>query len=1091
LDVGSSAPRGAVFLSYASQDAEAAKRICEALRASGVEVWFDQSELRGGDAWDALIRKRIKECALFVPVITPNTNARAEGYFRLEWKLAVDRSHLMADDAPFLFPVVLGDVTDATARVPDKFREVQWTRLRLDETPAELASRVARLLAGHPVEAAAVRPTERASPVPNSAKKAPWLRNASIAMGLVIGLIYALRPLWAPAPAAPPKPAVAAPAVSEAADLAARAYAISQKVGFTREDLATAEALAQRAVALEPASARGQSVRAWVLACYLMRNWDISDRRMQEVQAAANGALALDPNSADALNALASVFDKQRLPAEVERISRRAIAAEPGNYRSHCLLGRALRGLGRKDEALQVLGDAVRRFPDNVLCRYELAVSIASIGMMVEDLTPARTTAAIEQLDAAIAVQPFSSAVLVKAVLAVAGRGDFALMRAELDRLETFPVSDRTEDRAVFMAMWAGLLERRPERVIAAAKLTTRPYFEDLIVAGPRAWYTAFAYHLAGKEALATQEWRAAETTLRQRLREQPGDMDTVKLAVTLAWQGDGAGANQLLAPIEAVWREDMSRQRARELARYYAALGDADKAVPYLRQVINYNSFLTDYLLPLDPWWDKLRGQPAFEAFLHEAPSRGLVPAKPEAVAPAADSKSVAVLAFANLSDDKANEYFSDGISEELLNVLAKVPGLKVSARTSAFSFKGKDVPVPEIARQLGVAYVVEGSVRKSGDKVRITAQLIKAADGFHVWSDTFTRDLKDIFAVQDEIAGLIARNLELKLRLAAESAPVNPDAFALFLQGRFFARQESNPGRKQAIDFYRRALQLEPRYALAWAEMAQAYVRLARFGGMPTAEGMREARAAAQSSLAIDPDQPVALDALGWVQRTADWDWKSAQKTFDRALSLAPEDAAILTGASILYFNVGRTEEALELARKAVDRDPLNAMAHINYGDLLINCGRLDAGVPILRQGLTLAPGAEEFSTHLAIALEVLKRPAEADAAIEREPSESYRLWGRGMVAALRNDLAGAARAREALMARNDPSMGGYVAMLYGAEKKLDEAFAWMDRTFRERDSTVCWIKANAVFYRNLIGDPRWTDFVRRAGLAPEQLK
>src|SRR5450432_2737581 len=140
--------RKAVFLSYASQDAEAAKRICEALRTAGVEVWFDQSELRGGDAWDAKIRKQIKDCALFVPVISANTQARGEGYFRLEWKLAVDRSHLMADDAPFLFPVVIDDTPDAGARVPDKFRDVQWTRLRLDETPVELAARVSRLLSG-------------------------------------------------------------------------------------------------------------------------------------------------------------------------------------------------------------------------------------------------------------------------------------------------------------------------------------------------------------------------------------------------------------------------------------------------------------------------------------------------------------------------------------------------------------------------------------------------------------------------------------------------------------------------------------------------------------------------------------------------------------------------------------------------------------------------------------------------------------------------------------------------------------------------------------------------------------------------------
>jgi hypothetical protein len=159
----------AVFLSYASQDKEAARKICEALRQAGLEVWFDVSELRGGDAWDQKIRKQIKECALFIPLITPTTNSRPEGYFRLEWKLAVDRSHLLADDHPFLFPIVIGDVNDATARVPDRFRDVQWTRLRLDETPAEIADRVRRLLSGS-VGAAAEDVRGRAQGAPKQDK---------------------------------------------------------------------------------------------------------------------------------------------------------------------------------------------------------------------------------------------------------------------------------------------------------------------------------------------------------------------------------------------------------------------------------------------------------------------------------------------------------------------------------------------------------------------------------------------------------------------------------------------------------------------------------------------------------------------------------------------------------------------------------------------------------------------------------------------------------------------------------------------------------------------------------------------------------
>src|SRR6478609_2134264 len=183
----------AVFLSYASQDKEAAKRICDALRAAGLEVWFDVSELRGGDSWDAKIRKQIKECALFVPLISATTNARAEGYFRLEWKLAVDRSHLMADDAPFLFPIAIGDVQDATARVPDKFREVQWTRLRLDETPAELGARVARLLSGNP-------PDNRQPATDNRAGRTrhvrwQWWMIFPI-LGTIMGLLFAAVPLW-------------------------------------------------------------------------------------------------------------------------------------------------------------------------------------------------------------------------------------------------------------------------------------------------------------------------------------------------------------------------------------------------------------------------------------------------------------------------------------------------------------------------------------------------------------------------------------------------------------------------------------------------------------------------------------------------------------------------------------------------------------------------------------------------------------------------------------------------------------------------------------------------------------------------------
>ena len=202
----------------------------------------------------------------------------------------------------------------------------------------------------------------------------------------------------------------------------------------------------------------------------------------------------------------------------------------------------------------------------------------------------------------------------------------------------------------------------------------------------------------------------------------------------------------------------------------------------------------------------------------------------QPPATEASVSDKSIAVLAFTNLSDDKGNEYFSDGISEELLNVLSKVPGLKVSARTSAFHFKGKDTPIPEIAQQLGVAYVVEGSVRKSGDRVRITAQLVKAADGFHIWSENFDRELKDIFAVQDEIAGLIAKNLQLKLdtgNVADVEGTKNVAAYEAFLKGRQAWNSNTASGYREAVPQFLRAIQPDPDFALAYGALAERTFR------------------------------------------------------------------------------------------------------------------------------------------------------------------------------------------------------------------------------------------------------------------------
>jgi tetratricopeptide (TPR) repeat protein len=647
FDVERAAPRGAVFLSYASQDAEAVLRIAEALRASGVEVWFDKDELVGGDAWDQKIRRQIKECALFVPVISANTNARAEGYFRLEWKLAVDRSHLMADDAPFLFPVVIDDTSDAAARVPDRFREVQWTRLSVKDTPETLAVRVGKLLGGGgDVRSGSREAFGRGNETltRSATKRGPaWVRNVAMIGGLAIGLVYALRPTFFPtalqekrAARAQESAAVAvapaAPVVSEGVKFAQRAKAFYDKAGFGRDDLALADDFAKRATDAEPTVAFVWGVRAHVQAAYLFRGFAVGDefvQRARDAQSFANRALALDANEAEALLAQGRVATYQRAFAQAEEILARGVAAHPDDNRMRRALGVMLRYQPKRvGEALGVLQEAVRHDARDALARYDFAAT----------LVPAWDfPLAWEEYEAAIKLQPFGTLLLNQATLAIRWKGDVAAMRAVLDRLAP---GDRAEDRAVHVAMLCGVLERAPDATMAAAAATSRDYLEDSGFAGPKAWFPALAYQRSGKENLARAQWQLAEAVLRERIRLDPkAERDRSQLALTVAWLGRTEEAARELAPIEAAWREQMSPMLARELARHYAACGEAVKAVAYLRQAVNQAWFYTDQDMRCDPYLDKVRATPEFAALLANLPKQpaAIVPVPYQGKAPAA----------------------------------------------------------------------------------------------------------------------------------------------------------------------------------------------------------------------------------------------------------------------------------------------------------------------------------------------------------------------------------------------------------------------------------------------------------------------
>ncbi len=566
LNVERSAPRSAVFLSYAREDTDAARRIADALRSQGLEVWFDQNELVGGDTWDAKIRQQINDCTLFLPIISQHTQARSKGYFRLEWKLAVEQTHLMAEGVAFLAPVVIDDTRESGAVVPAEFMRVQWTRLPGALPTPQFVEQVKKLLEG---------------------KVAP-----------------------------------------------------------------------------------------------------VSDRRMGT---AANA-------------------DAGHRPALPQR-------AVPG---------------------------------------WTWGVAAA--------------------------------------VIVAVGVGVVVLRSPE-------PAA--------------------PPPVVAATK------------------------------------------------------------------------------------------------------------------------------------------------------------PAAPAAIS----AQSVAVLAFANLSDDKGSEFFSDGISEELLNVLAKVPGLKVSARTSAFFFKGKNVPIPDIAKQLGVAYVVEGSVQRAGDRVKITAQLIKAADGFHLWSEAYTRDIKDIFAVQDEIAGKIASALTDKLGMTLPvSAKTTPEAYTIYLQARATLAKRGVANLQEAVRQFAAVIALDPDYLPARSGLARTLALIPSWSRSialgASQEGLDRAKHEARLVIERQPGNAEAWSALGLISGIYDWRWQEAGEAIARSLALAPNDAEIVNFAGDLFRFVLADPQVVETETRAVELNPLQAVNHTDLNNCYIALHQYERAIEPARRAISIRPELVDNYEGLVRAYGPLKR-------------------------------------------------------------------------------------------------------------------
>ena len=682
-----SEPSKAVFLSYASQDAAAARPICDALRGAGIEVWFDQSELRGGDVWDQTIRRQIRDCALFLPIISNHTQARPEGYFRLEWRLAEQRTHLMGRSRTFIVPVCVDDTPEAEADVPDSFSAAQWTRLPGGSTPPAFVERIGRLLSSNtePVASTPIRSSAAASPAK--------------------------------------------------ADLHA---ATSARIG------------------------------------------------------------------------------------------------EPGRHSNN-----------------------------------------------------------------------------------------------------------------------AG-----------------RPKLAWLVVAG----------------------------------------------AVVIA-------------------------------AGYFA----------------------------LDRWvLSQHSAQPSSAAVQSSAAAQNAIP-----------EKSIAVLPFVDLSEKKDQEYFSDGLAEELIDLLAQVPNLKVSARTSSFYFKGKSEDIATIAQKLRVAHVLEGSVRKAGNTIRVTAQLIRADNGYHLWSKTYDQDVKDIFKVQDEIAAAVVAALKAQLlpaqQIASRHRTDNTEAYTEYLVGNQFRLRDTVEANTQALAAYRKAVALDPKYAAAYSGVADAQWRLAdQSTGQPS--DYVSALAAAEKAIALAPESPEGYWARAQLRNYYYFDWQGAEADFQKALALDANFTPAQVAYAALLATLGRVPDGLKMLRATVALDPLSVPAWRQLAALLIDSGQFAEARVAAERVAEASPAGDPRQTAATIDL-FDGRPQQALAEIQ--PSGSFYYL---MVIAMANHTLGhsteSQRALDEFIQRGANSLAYQIGEVYAWRGEPDKAFEWLDRALRQRDGGLTYIKHDRLL-ASLRSDPRYHALLRELKL------
>ena len=479
------------------------------------------------------------------------------------------------------------------------------------------------------------------------------------------------------------------------------------------------------------------------------------------------------------------------------------------------------------------------------------------------------------------------------------------------------------------------------------------------------------------------------------------------------------------------------------------------------------------------------------FAAASHTTADKSVVvPNESKALVPVTTSseKSIAVLPLVNTSGDPANEYFSDGLSEELIAVLAKIPGLKIIGRSSSFLFKGKSDASQTIGEKLGVTNLLEGSVRKQDDRVRIVAELINAADGRALWSETYDRELKDVFAVQSEIATAVAEQLKIRLLgipAKSDAAPSNHDlaAYNALQQGTFYFRLSTEEGTHKAIEFYDEAIRLDSHYALAYAQLSGAWRQLAAtwLNGAEANEAYSKARKAAQTALSLSPDLAAAHEALGFVLATPDLDFAGAEVEFRKAEKLAPADAGPKFALGFVSAAQGRLTEGEKIMRETLALDPLGVTRYLNLARILIGGGRYDEAEAILRKGIELQPAAARLYSYLTVIDVIRGNATVALQDAELEPKGFWHDYALTLARQVQGDQAAADAALQKLLDEDAVSGPFQIAAVYGLRKEPDKMFEWLERAYVEHDPGLTQLLLTP-FILTYKDDPRFVAFCQK---------